>query len=75
MVNVNLFVTSGGPVVPGGGCRRWIAAGKRNVTLISILGGGHAVPHPEMHGPLLLGNSNRDFHAANEIWEFFQQAP
>src|SRR5947208_612329 len=54
--------------------RRWIAAGKRNVTLISILGGGHAVPHPEMHGPLLLGNSNRDFHAANEIWEFFQQA-
>ena len=55
--------------------RRWIAAGKRNVTLISILGGGHAVPHPEMHGPLLLGNSNRDFHAANEIWEFFQQAP
>jgi hypothetical protein len=23
----------------------------------------------------LLGSSNRDFHAANEIWDFFQQAP
>src|SRR4051812_23955052 len=55
--------------------RRWTGPGKRNVTLISILGGGHAVPHPAMHGPRLLGNSNRDFHAANEIWEFFQQAP
>jgi polyhydroxybutyrate depolymerase len=55
--------------------QRWSAAGKRNVTLISILGGGHGVPHPEMHGPRLLGNSNRDFHAAREIWDFFQQAP
>jgi polyhydroxybutyrate depolymerase len=54
--------------------RRWSAPGKRSVTLISIVGGGHAVPHPATHGPRLLGNSNRDFHAANEIWEFFQQA-
>ena|SRR5256885_3342606 len=55
--------------------RRWSAPGKRNVTLISVVGGGHAVPHPGTHGPRLLGNSNRDFHAANEIWAFFQQAP
>jgi polyhydroxybutyrate depolymerase len=53
---------------------RWTADGKRNVTLIRIKDGGHGVPHPAMHGPRLLGNSNRDFHAANEIWDFFQQA-
>jgi len=55
--------------------RTWSAPGKRIVTLISVIGGGHAVPHPDTHGPRLLGNSNRDFHAANEIWEFFQKAP
>jgi poly(3-hydroxybutyrate) depolymerase len=33
------------------------------------------VPHPAMHGWRLLGNSNRDIHAANEIWEFFQSMP
>ncbi|MES1245059.1 MAG: PHB depolymerase family esterase [Acidobacteriota bacterium] len=55
--------------------QRWSAPGKRNVTLITIQGGGHGVPHPAMHGMRLLGNSNRDFHAANEIWDFFQQAP
>jgi polyhydroxybutyrate depolymerase len=53
----------------------WTASGRRNVTLITVQGGGHAVPHPAMYGPCLLGNSNRDFHAANEIWEFFQRAP
>lgn len=55
--------------------RSWSAAGKRSVTLIAIHGGGHGTPHPAAHGPRLLGHSNRDFHAANEIWDFFQQAP
>jgi polyhydroxybutyrate depolymerase len=53
----------------------WTAPGKRHVTLIKIQGGGHAVPHPAVHGRRLLGHTNRDFHAANEIWDFFQQAP
>jgi polyhydroxybutyrate depolymerase len=53
----------------------WTAPGKRNVTLIRIQGGGHAVPHPAVYGRRLLGHTNRDFHAANEIWDFFQQAP
>jgi polyhydroxybutyrate depolymerase len=53
----------------------WTAPGKRTVTLIRIQGGGHSTPHPARHGMRLLGNSNRDFHAANEIWDFFQQAP
>ena len=55
--------------------QRWSAPGKRNVTLIRIQGGGHGVPHPATHGRRPLGNSNRDFHAANEIWDFFQHAP
>ena len=53
----------------------WTAPGKHNVTLIRIQGGGHALPHPTKQGMRLLGSSNRDFHAANEIWDFFQQAP
>lgn len=55
--------------------QRWTAPGKRTVTLIKIQDGGHAVPHPDTQGRRLLGHSNRDFHAAREIWEFFQQAP
>lgn len=51
---------------------RWTAPGKRSVTLIRIQGGGHETPHPATYGMRLLGHSNRDFHAAHEIWDFFQ---
>jgi polyhydroxybutyrate depolymerase len=53
----------------------WSAPGKRSVALYTIKGGGHGVPHPATHGWRLLGHSNRDIHAANEIWEFFQSVP
>lgn len=53
----------------------WSAPGKRSVALYTIQGGGHGAPHPALRGRRLLGNSNRDIHAANEIWEFFQSAP
>ena len=52
----------------------WSAPGNRTVELVTIRGGGHSVPHPGMWGFRLLGNSNRDFHAAQEIWNFFQRA-
>jgi poly(3-hydroxybutyrate) depolymerase len=52
-----------------------IMNGKRSVALYTIKGGGHGAPHPALHGPRLLGNSNRDIHAANEIWDFFQSVP
>jgi polyhydroxybutyrate depolymerase len=55
--------------------QRWTAPGKHMVTLIRIQGGGHSTPHPATYGWRLLGHSNRDFHAAKEIWDFFQQAP
>jgi len=53
----------------------WSAPGKRSVALYAIQGGGHSAPHPAMHGWRLLGNSNRDISAANEIWRFFRSAP
>ena len=53
----------------------WSAPGKRSVALYTIEGGGHRVPHPAMYGMRLLGHSNRDIHAAHEIWGFFQSAP
>jgi polyhydroxybutyrate depolymerase len=53
----------------------WTAPGKRHVALYTIKGGGHGAPHPATYGRRLLGNSNRDINAANEIWEFFQAAP
>ncbi len=53
----------------------WSAPGKRSVALYTIQGGGHSAPHPALYGRRLLGHSNRDIHAANEIWEFFQSAP
>ena len=52
----------------------WTAPGKPRVALYAINGGGHGVPHPATHGRRLLGNSNRDIHAANEIWEFFHDS-
>ncbi|MEO8672441.1 MAG: PHB depolymerase family esterase [Tahibacter sp.] len=55
--------------------QRWMAPGHRSVALIRIQGGGHGVPHPATYGPRLLGNSNRDLHAANVIWDFFQASP
>lgn len=53
----------------------WSEPGKRRAALYRIQGGGHGVPHPATYGRRLLGRSNRDVHAANEIWEFFKSAP
>lgn len=53
----------------------WSAPGKRTVALYTISGGGHSVPHPAKQGMRLLGNSNRDIHAADAIWTFFESAP
>lgn len=49
----------------------WTGHDKPGVVLYTIKGGGHDVPHPATYGRRLLGNSNRDIHAANEIWAFF----
>jgi polyhydroxybutyrate depolymerase len=60
---------------PDDGCtaRRttWIGPLGHRVVQIAIRGGGHGAPHPGKRGMRLLGNSNRDIHAAEAIWEFF----
>jgi len=42
---------------------------------VEVRGGGHTAPHPAIRGYRLLGRTSHDFHAADEIWEFFAQAP
>lgn len=49
----------------------WTAPDKPRIALYTIKGGGHQVPHPATYGRRLLGRSNRDIHAASEIWAFF----
>jgi polyhydroxybutyrate depolymerase len=51
----------------------WSGPGKHSVALYTIRGGGHSAPHPARQGMRLLGNTNRDIHAASEIWKFFQR--
>lgn len=60
---------------PDDGCTAsrttWIGPLGHRIVQIAIRGGGHGAPHPEKRGMRLLGNSNRDIHAAEAIWEFF----
>lgn len=50
----------------------WVGPAGHRVVLIALQGGGHGAPHPHKRGMRLLGHGNRDFHAAEAIWEFFQ---
>jgi polyhydroxybutyrate depolymerase len=54
---------------------RWSEPGKKSVVLYTIRGGGHTVPHPVARIPRLLGRTNADITAADEIWAFFAAAP
>ena len=49
---------------------RWNGPGRRSVVLYSVRGGGHTVPHPTVRAPRLLGRTNADVTAAEEIWSF-----
>jgi polyhydroxybutyrate depolymerase len=53
---------------------QWQASGRKTVALYTIVGGGHNAPHPHMQLPKLLGGTNNDIVAAEEIWKFFQKA-
>jgi polyhydroxybutyrate depolymerase len=64
---------------PGDGSRvevrSWSAAGRPNVALYVIENGGHSAPHPAITLPRILGPTNHDISAAEEIWNFFTTAP
>ena len=51
----------------------WADSGLREISLITVHGGGHTIPHPKQQFPRFLGPVNRDFSAADEIWRFFQR--
>jgi polyhydroxybutyrate depolymerase len=54
---------------------RWRSHGRKSVVLYAIHGGGHTVPHPIARSLRLLGRTNADISAAEEIWSFFSEAP
>jgi polyhydroxybutyrate depolymerase len=64
---------------PGDGSRvevrRWEAPGRKLVALYAIRNGGHNAPSPQLEIPRLLGPTNHDISAAEEIWRFFEAAP
>ena len=49
----------------------WSAAGKQPVQLLTVVGGGHTIPHPVFRLPRILGPTSHEFEAAEVIWEFF----
>jgi polyhydroxybutyrate depolymerase len=55
--------------------RRWERPGRKPVALYAILNGGHNAPDPRLELPRLLGPTNHDISAAEEIWRFFAEAP
>ena len=53
---------------------RWQAASGHEVVLYEIVGGGHTIPGGYIGMPaFVLGATNRDIVAADEIWSFFQR--
>ena len=49
----------------------WSAVGKQPVQLLTVVGGGHTIPHPVFRLPRILGRTSHEFEAAEVIWEFF----
>ncbi len=52
----------------------WRAASGHEVLLYSIVGGGHTIPGGFIGAPEnIVGPTNRDISALDEIWAFFQR--
>lgn len=51
--------------------QEWISASGTAVTLVTIKGGGHTIPHTEYRMPYILGRTSHDLTAAQLIWSFF----
>ena len=52
----------------------WTGDGKPPVSLVVIEGGGHAIPHPSIRAPRLLGRTSQDISGAEEIWRFLSSS-
>jgi polyhydroxybutyrate depolymerase len=49
----------------------WNDAGKPEVVLVTINGGGHTIPQPKVAFPAAAGRTNKDLNGLVEIWDFF----
>jgi polyhydroxybutyrate depolymerase len=49
----------------------WSAAGRLPVSLITIVGGGHTIPHPVLNLPRILGPTSHQLDGPEVIWDFF----
>ena len=52
----------------------WSAQDKVPVSLVTILGGGHTVPHPVLNLPRILGPTSHQLDGPETIWAFFSSA-
>lgn len=61
---------------PDDGCHvlqyDWYCDNKNTLRLLKIQDGGHTIPHPVNEMPRILGITNHDINAAEEIWDFFE---
>lgn len=53
----------------------WRDGARPQVELLTVVGGGHAIPNPTFELPLLLGPTSHEFDTAQVIWEFFSELP
>ena len=53
----------------------WLAPGRSEVALLSVQGGGHAVPQPAYRPPRLLGSATSAIDGPSEAWAFFRRQP
>ena len=47
--------------------------GRTEISLYTVHGGGHTLPHPHIQWPEILGTNNRDINIVEEIWDFFDR--
>lgn len=52
----------------------WSAAGRVPVSLVTINGGGHTIPHPIFSLPRILGPTSHQLDGPETIWSFFESA-
>jgi len=50
----------------------WAGRQEGSVKLLTLDGGGHAVPHPSTKFPPFFGPTNQDLNGPREIWSFFE---
>lgn len=51
--------------------RDWWAPGKAPVSLVTIINGGHTLPHPDLNLPRVLGRTSHQMDGPEVIWQFF----